>query len=392
MISARYFSLLGGSAAAVLIAAGGPALASTASASRIPGRGAVSSILQPGDVTTGVRGVAHGNVVLTGSAVIGAGPATAPFLYQGSLRSAAGAAVSTLTPPFSGETTATFYGPDTHRFNPGSIPSGQVRAVGSYQSSAAPAGVRNEGMIYLGPVSGPGGTWTSINVPADGTDTTGGARACPRARAGCLVMDTIAHSTMGNLVVGNYDLNPAVPGGLVSGNGFIYNLTSHQWTLLDLGGSQSSASSIYGIWQDGGAGSATYTLAGGSSASRFQQGFLMNYNERTGHFGTPKYYSEGNVPSLATHFEGITAVPGGFHLVALSSAQPVSMASIPASARFGVFGNARWIPVNVAASPLCSGGCQLTTGNTVYRNQVMGLYVPKSTGGVHSYLADVPAG
>jgi hypothetical protein len=118
----------------------------------------------------------------------------------------------------------------------------------------------------------------------------------------------------------------------------------------------------------------------------------MNYDKRTGHFGMPKYFSYGNFPSLATHFEGITAVPGGFHVVALSSAQPVSMAFIPASPRFGVFGTARWFPVNVAASSLCSGGCPITTGNTVYRNQVMGLYVPKSTGGVHTYLADVPAG
>jgi hypothetical protein len=39
-----------------------------------------------------------------------------------------------------------------------------------------------------------------------------------RARRRCFVMDTIAHSTMGNLVAGNYDLNPSVPGGVVSGN------------------------------------------------------------------------------------------------------------------------------------------------------------------------------
>ena len=47
----------------------------------------------------------------------------------------------------------------------------------------------------------------------------------------------------------------------------------------------------------------------------------MNYNERTGRFGTPKYYSYGNAPALVTHFDGITAVPGGFNLVAISSAQ-----------------------------------------------------------------------
>ena len=33
----------------------------------------------------------------------------------------------------------------------------------------------------------------------------------------------------------------------------------------------------------------------------------MNYNERTGRFGAPTYYSYGNHPAAVTHFEGITA-------------------------------------------------------------------------------------
>jgi hypothetical protein len=202
-------------------------------------------------------------------------------------------------------------------------------------------------------------------------------------------MDTIAHSTMGDLVVGNYDLNPSVPGGLISGNGFIYNMTSHRWTLLDLDGSMSNQSTLYGIWQDGGNGSPNYTLAGGSSPRGIQRAFLMNYNERTGHFGAPRYFSYGNVPALATHFDGITAVPGGFNTVAISSAQDSSMAFIPVSARSGSFGRARWYPVNVAASSLCSGGCSAVTGNTVYKNQVMGLYVPASPADPHTYLATV---
>ncbi len=89
-------------------------------------------------------------------------------------------------------------------------------------------------------------------MPANGAHTVGHVRACPRTRPGCFVMDTIAHSTMGNLVVGNYDLNPTVPGGLVSFNAFIYNMSTHLWTLLRLGGSLSSRTSLYGIWQDGG--------------------------------------------------------------------------------------------------------------------------------------------
>ncbi len=382
--------LLGGAAAALLIMADVPAMASPVGRYSPKNTDAISSILRTGDVVTGVRGTANGRVVLTGSAATGSGTQAAPFLYQGRLTSAAGAAVSVLTPAFPGVTSATFYGPDTHSFNPTTIPSGQIRAVGSYQSSSAPAGVLNQGMIYLGRGSGSGGSWTSIKVPADGTHTVGHVRACRKVQVNCFVMDTIAHSTMGDLVVGNYDLNPSVPGGVASGNAFIYNMTRHQWTLLELGGSLSNETTLYGIWQDGGDGSPKYTLAGGSSARGTQQGFLMNYNERTGTFGKPKYYSYGNHPALFTHFDGITAVPGGFNLVAIGSAQAASVAFIPVNARNGSFGTARWYPVNVATSPLCSGGCIIVTGNTVYRNRVMGLYIPANSIAINTYLATVP--
>jgi hypothetical protein len=387
----RNLLLLGGAAAALVTMAAGPALAGPASRAVPKGSGSVSSILRAGDIVTGVRGAARGNVVLTGSAATGSGTQTAPFLYRGPLTAAAaGAAVTELTPPFTGVTSATFYGPDTHSFNPAAIGGGQVRAVGSYQSSSAPAGVINQGMIYLGPLSGSGGSWTSINVPANGAHTAGHLRACPRRRTRCFVMDTIPHSTMGDLVVGDYDLNPSVPGGVISANAFIYNLSRHQWTLLGLGGSLSSQTTLYGIWQDGGGRSPIYTLAGGSKASGSQQAFLMNYNERTQAFGKPRYFSYGNVPGLVTHFEGITAVPGGFNLAAISSAQESSMAFVPALARYGVFGAARWYPVNVAASSLCPGGCSIVTANTVYRNQVMGLYIPANTAALGTYLATVP--
>jgi CHRD domain len=355
--------------------------------------GSIFPILRGGDLVTGVRGMGQGHVILTGSAVL-TGTQTAPSLYWGRLtRAAQGAAVSLLKPPFPGETTATFYGPNTHRFNPMSIPRGQVRAVGSYQSSSGPAGVLDQGMIYLGPVNGRGGSWTSIDVPAHGAHTAGHLRACPRRRPHCIVMDTIAHSTMGNLVVGNYDLNPTVHGGLASGNAFIYNMTRHQWTLLRLGGSQSSKTTLYGIWQDGGAGSPRYTLAGGSSAHGpsargNQRAFLMNYNERTGAFGKPRFYNAGNRPGVVTHFEGITRVRGGFHLVAMSKSHGVSMAFVPVRSD-GSFGPARWYPVKISASPLCSGGCNFVSGNTVYRDRVMGVYIPTASNLIHTYLATV---
>ena len=354
--------------------------------------GAVSicPILGKGDIVTGVRGTTDGNVILTGSHATGTKENTLPFLYQGPLTSAA-KEVSTLTPTFPDFQTGTFYGPDTNTYNPNAIPAGQVRAVGSYRTQPK-NGVLNHGMIYLGPVSG-GGTWTTIDVPADGRNTVDGVRACPSDQPGCMVMDTIAHSTMGNLVVGNYDLNP---GHGVSGNAFIYNMSTHQWTLLQLGGSLSSGTTLYGIWQNGGPGSPSYTLAGGSLAHGSsphgnQRAFLMNYNERTGTFGKPRFYNYGNGPVPLTHFDGITAVPGGFNLATISSAQKASMAFIPATrGDWPSFGRATWYPIDVAASPLCSpDGISPVTANTVFQNQVMGLYMYDSAPG--TYLATVAA-
>jgi hypothetical protein len=378
--------LSGGAAAALVMMAAAPALASPPGGAHSRGGSAsIISILKAEDVVTGVRGGGRGNVVLTGSVFSGGHPGAA-FLYRGHLARAAGATVSVLRPAFRKVTSAIFYGPDTHLFNPRMIQAGKVRAVGSYVSSAR-TGVLNQGMIYLGRLSGRGGSWTSVDVPAHGRHVTGHVRACPRSRSKCFVMDTIPHSTMGNLVVGNYDLNPTVRGGVASGNAFIYNMTRQQWTLLRMHGSLSTKSTFYGIWQDGGPGSPRYTLAGGSSARGGQRGFLINYNERTGTFGRPAFYVNNNRPTAFTHFDGITAVRGGFNLVAISNGHSPSLVFIPV--RGQSFGRARWSPVNVGASALCP--CTAVSGNTVWRNHIMGLYVPKSSPAPHTYLATVPA-
>ena len=386
-----YVPLLLGTAAAAVLALALPAMASPVTGQDATSTMSISPILGNGDIVTGVRGTTDGDVILTGSHAKGDGTNnTLPFLYQGPLTMPTeNSGFHALTPQFAGFVTGTFYGPDTSTYNPGTIPAHQVRAVGSYRNGD---GVFNHGMIYLGPVSG-GGTWTTIDVPADGGNTAGGVRACPSDQPGCVVMDTIAHSTMGNLVVGNYDLNL---GHGVSGNAFIYNMTTHQWTLLQLGGSLASGTTLYGIWQNGGPGSPNYTLAGGSSAHgsslRTQRAFLMNYNERTGHFGPPRFYTYGNAPALVTHFDGITAVPGGFNLATISSAQASSMAFVPTNGgNWPLFGRATWYPIGVAASRVCKpAGCSMVTGNTVFQNQVMGVYVKQSDGKPRTYLATVP--
>lgn len=356
----------------------------------------VSSQLLTGDVVTGVRGASGQKVVLTGGVNEGTGlHPVIPFLVEAPLTGPiAGAAVSTFTPPFSGYKEGVFYGPDTHAFNPSSIASGEVRAVGSYETSST-SGVLNQGMVYLGPVRGSGGTWSTIDVPADGKNVVGHTKACRVSGSNCFVMDTIPHSTMGNLVVGDYDLNLGGAHRAVSANAFIYNLRTHRWTLLKLGGSTSNGTTLYGIWQNGGERSPNYTVAGGTSVRRhpkvLQRAFLMDYNERTGVFGARRYFSYRNQPTLLTHFEGITAVPGGFNVVAQTANDQEGMGFIAVNRR-GAFGPARWFAVGVRTSSLCAGGCSFVTGNTVYRNHVMGIYIPTATKIPSSYLETFTAG
>ena len=76
---------------------------------------------------------------------------------------------------------------------------------------------------------------------------------------------------------------------------------------------------------------------------------------------------------------------GGFNLVSISNGHSPALVNIPVRGRS--FGRARWSAVNVAGSTVCP--CSAVTGNTVWRNHILGLYVPNSSPVPHSYLAAV---
>ncbi len=71
----------------------------------------------------------------------------------------------------------------------------------------------------------------------------------------------------------------------------------------------------------------------------------------------------------------------------MSNGHSPSLVFIPVRGRS--FGQARWHQANVSASPLCP--CTAVTGNTVWRNHIMGLYIPKDSSATHTYLATIPA-
>ena len=317
-----------------------------------------TTILDAGQFVTGVRGMGGGNVVLTGTAVVSG--VQNPLLYTGPVSPTDPGGIHILKPALAGQTVtgATFYGPDTPAFNPG-IGASNVRAVGCYTSEQGAA--HNHGLLYEGPPGG-GGTWTQIDVPSS---VTGGKP----------VWNTLAHSTMGDLVVGNYDLL----GEPASANAFIYNIKKKSWTVFDFGG-VAKLTTAYGIWQTK-IGGTSYVIVGGSmDGGGINRGYVVNYDSATGAFTNLKFYSAINKPTLITHFEGITATRTGYNLAGLSPHSSMALLATIAVRPDGSFSEAEWTPFHYP-------GSVLNTGNTVFENVLMGIYAVSGVKGVQSYAA-----
>ena len=319
-------------------------------------------------IVTGVRSDSSSSdsVVISASKTT-TGSDTVAALYEGSLAGAASTASwYSLNPTFAGQTvnSSTFYGPNTSLYDP-SLGAGNVRVVGSYKYSESTSGSNaDHGMMYQGAVTG-GGTWTQLD-------------ATPLVTNGSLI-NTIAHSTMGSLVVGNYDTS------LSTGHAFIYNVANQTW--LNLNPANSASVTAYGIWQNGGSSSTSYTIAGGFSdlnSGGIDEGYLVNYDSASNSFSNFKAYNFNNQPisSLISHFDGITATSNGFNLTGDYLAGGTNGAFFASVSVLGdgSFSDASWRDI---AYPIAS----VTSGNTVISNSVLGIFV---NGGTQSYIAAVP--
>ena len=333
---------------------------------------------------TGVRGAGGQNVYVTGidhpspTATPSPGPSpTCPppnsigLLYVGPL--SGGGASGSWTPlsyPCSPEKTITgtaLYGPDA-------LPPNNVRLVGSYMQSENPT-VINHGLLYEGPTDG-SGTWQTIDYPHPPGDH---------------VFNTIAHSTMGGLVVGNFDTDDQ------PGRAFVYDINAgagNHWTELPKPTGVISITA-YGIWYNGGT---SYTIAGGYAELGFpgndQHGYLLNWDSssRTVSGWRSYDFDNGQIPVRISHFDGITGdnqsgyyltgtweegqVPTGAHIGAFFA----HVRRVP----HGRFGEAHWRDVEYPG-PLVDS----TTGNTVFENKVLGIFTVQGDTTFHGYVATV---
>ncbi|MFM1904676.1 MAG: hypothetical protein RLZZ440_2576 [Planctomycetota bacterium] len=308
----------------------------------------------------GVRGTAGSSALLACSYTPAGASAPQGMWWEGDLATNTGTAYQ-INPVIGSQvvTSALYYGPDTFEFNP-TLGAGNIQIVGSYQYTGSTQD--NNGVLYTGPLDG-SGTWTQINVP---DAVTGGT-----------VANTVPHSVMGSIAVGNYNLN--VGGSAVLGNAFLYNVTTQGWTIFDTPfGGTDKLTSAYGIWQNG-VGSTSYTIAGGSAADGgVNKAFLIDYDSQSDTFSNLTYFTGGAL----THFEGITGSPNGYNLVGVAGTSYLfaTVDRIPG----GGFGPATW------TGPLSYPGASTTTGNTVIGDQVLGIYQLPNDATVYAYVATVP--
>jgi len=231
---------------------------------------------------------------------------------------------------YPGATSSTPYGPSF-----GSS-SGILRVAGSYITTAS--NPYDLGYLYDAAAL-PGSQLTTLIYP--GGDT----------------LYTIAHSTFGNQVVGNYDTRFA------TGNAFVYDIPTGTFTTNNRPGAVSTTA--YGVYGS--------KIAGGF-ADPTLHGYI--YDRTTGIFTT--YNAPG---AVVTHFEGITS--GGrantYNLVADSvdiNGNPHAWA-----VHVDAAGVATWTEIAVP-------GAQVTSANSTHGGNFIGVYV--ENGVTKAYLVEVP--
>lgn len=204
------------------------------------------------------------------------------------------------------------------------------------------------------------------------------------------------HSVMGGFAVGNYDsAADHGQGGLPLGPGhaFLYSVASGTF-LTDIVYPGSKSNTAYGIWYNGGT---SYTICGGWSPDivnnlqdqdhAIGHGDLVDYDSATGQFSHWTSFDYPFGTNYFTHFEGISSVEPGVYTLNADSGQsgtanPFQGSWVTVSRNAdGSFGTARWLNLDFP------GTLKLTSSNSVYGNQVVGIVFFAS--GVLPYQATI---
>ncbi|MCV9934481.1 hypothetical protein OIU80_19550 [Flavobacterium sp. LS1R47] len=313
----------------------------------------------------GIRGVSDSENVYITASLLGENNIVQGLIYEGKL---IGNGSNGKWHVVNFPSTASEIVTNTSCYGPNNGPDGSIQIVGSYKISTTTGGVPsgNLGFYYEGPLDG-SGTWIRIS-PNNGNTN-----------------NVFVHSIMGGIAVGNYDVENDK-----NGYAFLYDIATKEYTEFKL--PDSITNTLYGIWYNG---EDSYTLAGGYSShklGKLSQAFLVDYNGKTKKISNLKSFSYQNETALSiiTHFEGITgSKDNGYNMPAdwitlNGDSNGASFVSVSRNSD-GSFGEANWIDIEFP-------GSSITSANTAYKNNILGIYVIKDdtdTKVVSSFVAKV---
>jgi hypothetical protein len=183
---------------------------------------------------------------------------------------------------------------------------------------------------------------------------------------------------MGGLAVGNYQ-SDAADENTINVNAFVYDIKTQECTdfIID----DLNAPTLYGIWHNGGS---SYTMAGGNSARKIgdsvSQAFLVDYDSSTKTFSNLQFFSYNNesTPTVNVHFEGITInkTNDGYNMPSdwLKGAKEGASFVTVKRNKNGTFDLAEWKDIAYPGDDV-----KITSANTVYLDNVLGIYASKSS-------------
>jgi hypothetical protein len=276
-------------------------------------------------------------------------------------------------------------------YGPDSLSNNALRVVGSCKITNSSN--YNSGFVWEGSTNDLGTSLTTVSGGVFRLISHPGAYA------------QYTHSSMGDLAVGNYITNLAVPN---SGEGaYICKLTNTSLTNasafveIPIKNNPLGAKTItaYGIWDNGvilntnnQVISHPYTICGGYSPSAVNnitnenvpltqgQGYLVDYDAISGKFTNWTSIADPHGKNFITHFEGIGSSEPGVYVLAADSFQAASTNVAVGSwvsvnrNNDGTFSQGTW--VDLVYSGLSNN---LTSANSVCDNQVVGLVLAQGT-------------
>jgi len=301
-----------------------------------------------GDKTllTGIRRVRKSSKLYISGFYVPAQGTTTAFVYKGCL--CGKGEFYNLNYPLA-NTVTNLYGPNN------GADGDNIQVVGNYTNSNGIFGC-----LYQGPLNG-SGNWITI------TPTN--------------AINTICHSTMGNLVVGNYD----TASDTTTSKAFIYDIkTGAYYNIIN---PNAVGISAYGIWYNHC--EKNYTICGGYTTTGNNFAYVVDWDNNTHLLGNWQIYSFDNNPvkSLDTHFNGITGRKcGGYNLtgdwigISLPSNELGFFATVERKKNGQFREKAKWSSVSYPKQ-------LATSGNSVCDDIVIGVYT-SIVNDVNGYVSD----